>query len=203
MNPMKCACVLMMAMVLVAGCGAATPQQLVTNIAQATAANDEAAYLACYEFSSPQVREMVAAFFRTIQVTDQYQQKFAFVFGVPAAEQYCGQTLRDLIAGMKPDDCRFVIEGDRALVTHQTGEMEMIRLDGVWRVDYRSHETPVEMGLVRAQTGLYNEVVGVYRELIAAMDTPGMTPAKMGEMEGRLMEGMYDLDRLQPETAAP
>ena len=195
MNRLNYACVLVMAMVLVAGCGAATPQQLVTNIAQATAVNDEPAFLACYEFSSPEAREMVAGFFRTIQATDQYQQKFAFVYGVAAAEEYCGGTLRDVIATMTPDECRFVIEGDRALMTHVTGEMEMVRIDGVWRVDYRGFESVTELEQVRAQTKLYGEVAGVYRELIAAMDTPGMTPADIAEMEGLLMQDMYDMSR--------
>ncbi len=177
------------------GCGAATPQQLMTHMAQTTAANDKAGYVACYAYTDPAVGENVAAFFTTIQVSHQFKAKYSRVYGEGAASEYCGESLRDLVVNTPAEACRYVIEGDRALVEHPLYQLELVRLDGVWKVDYRGYDTPEELELIRAQTLMFNLTSNVYKQLMTAMDQPGMTPDKLAEMETVLMEDMYNLSR--------
>ncbi len=189
--------------VMLAGCGAATPQQLMTNMAQTTAANDLNGYMACYAYTAPAVGDNLAAFFTTVQAAHQYKAKFRWVFGEAVAEEYCGGTLRDEIVNTPAEACRYLIEGDRALVEHPLYQLELARIGDVWQVDYRGYDTPEELDVIRAQTLMFNLTSDVYRQLMAAMDQPGMTPDKLAEMEAALMEDLLSLNRRRATLGAP
>jgi hypothetical protein len=181
---------------------ARTPQQAIRNMARAVAENDLDAYMASHAFAGPETEEMVSSFFETVQVGEQFKQKYTDVFGETAAKEYCGRTLRDVIVKTSAEECEYAIEDDTAVVTHPITKINMVRIDGNWMMEYRNYDSPTELELVRARTRMYGATMDVYRQLMVAIAEPGMTPVKLEELKDTLMDGMYDLDRHRRDIAS-